>query len=117
MTASPADGTTSLNGLRFHFLDWGTRGEPPTLLLHGGAQTAHSWDEVAPDLARGHHVLALDQRGHGDTDWAPAGRYRRDDFVPSTRALVVARVWERSADGALSVGGLHPIGFAAMHPE
>src|SRR2546426_7972061 len=73
MSASPIDGTTTLNGLRFHFLDWGTRGEPPMLLLHGGAQTAHSWDEVAPDLARDHHVLALDQRGHGDTGWAPAG--------------------------------------------
>src|SRR6266480_3958136 len=59
MIVSPADGTTPLNGLRFHFLDWGTRGEPPMLLLHGGAQTAHSWDEVAPDLARDHHALAL----------------------------------------------------------
>src|SRR6266404_4520540 len=58
MTASPADVTTTLNGLRFHFLDWGTRGEPPMLLLHGGAQTAHSWDEVAPDLARDHHARA-----------------------------------------------------------
>ena len=65
------DGTTTLNGLRFHFLDWGTAGRDPILLLHGGAQTAHSWDEVAPDLARDHHVLALDQRGHGDSDWAP----------------------------------------------
>src|SRR6266480_3897700 len=88
MIASPADGTTTLNGLRFHFLDWGTRGEPPVLLLHGGAQTAHSWDEVAPDLARDHHVLALDQRGHGDTDWAPEGRYRRDDFVADIRPTI-----------------------------
>src|SRR5437899_512908 len=51
MTAPPANGTTTLNGLRFHFLDWGARGEPPMLLLHGGAQTAHSWDEVAPAQA------------------------------------------------------------------
>src|SRR5712664_4114525 len=108
MTASPADGTTSLNGLRFHFLDWRTRGEPPMLLLHGGAQTAHSWDEVAPDLARDHHVLALDQRGHGDTDWAPAGRYRRDDFVADIRAFLDDRdrralpiaVVEEGADGS-----------------
>src|SRR5438128_1920042 len=51
MIASPADGTTTLNGFRFHFLDWGARGEPPVLLLHGGAQTAHSWDAVAPAQA------------------------------------------------------------------
>jgi pimeloyl-ACP methyl ester carboxylesterase len=67
----PRDATTTLNGLRFHFLDWGTAGEAPLLLQHGGAQTAHSWDDVAPDFAADHHVLALDQRGHGDTDWAP----------------------------------------------
>jgi pimeloyl-ACP methyl ester carboxylesterase len=44
-------------------------------MLHGGAQTAHSFDEVAPPIARRHHVVCLDQRGHGDSDWAP--RYRR----------------------------------------
>jgi len=117
MTASPVDGTTTLNGLRFHFLDWGTRGEPPMLLLHGGAQTAHSWDEVAPDLARDHHVLALDQRGHGDTDWAPEGRYRRDDFVADIRAFLDDRDWERATVAALSLGGLNSIAFAATHPE
>src|SRR5438046_8875115 len=117
MTASPANGTTTLNGLRFHFLDWGARGEPPMLLLHGGAQTAHSWAEVAPDLARDHHVLALDQRGHGDTDWAPEGRYRRDDFVADIRAFLDDRGWERATLIALSLGGLNSIAFAATHPE
>jgi len=117
MIAPPANGTTTLNGLRFHFLDWGARGEPPMLLLHGGAQTAHSWDEVAPDLARDHHVLALDQRGHGDTDWAPEGRYRRDDFVADIRAFLDDRGWERATLIALSLGGLNSIAFAATHPE
>src|SRR2546427_9523168 len=117
VTPSPADRTTTLNGFRFHFLDWGARGEPPVLLLHGGAQTAHSWDEVAPDLARDHHVLALDQRGHGDTDWAPEGRYRRDDFVADIRAFLDDRGWERATLIALSLGGLNSIAFAATHPE
>ncbi len=116
MPASPADATTQLNGLRFHFLDWGTPGERPMLLLHGGAQTAHSWDEVAPDLARDHHVLALDQRGHGDTDWAPQGRYRRDDFVGDIRAFLEDRGWPRATLVALSLGGLNSIAFAATEP-
>ena len=117
MTSSPADGSTTLNGLRFHFLDWGTRGAPPMLLLHGGAQTAHSWDEVAPDLARDHHVLALDQRGHGDTDWAPERHYRRDDFVADILAFLDDRDWKRPTLVALSLGGLNSIAFAAAHPE
>jgi pimeloyl-ACP methyl ester carboxylesterase len=117
MTVSSRDGATTLNGLRFHFLDWGTEGRPPLLLLHGGAQTAHSWDDVAPDLARDHHVLALDQRGHGDSDWAPAGRYRRDDFVADIAAFLDDRGWLAAAVMALSLGGLNSIAFAARHPE
>jgi pimeloyl-ACP methyl ester carboxylesterase len=111
------DGVASLNGLGFHFLDWGTAGKARVLLLHGGAQTAHSWDEVAPDLARDHHVLALDQRGHGDTQWAPAGAYRRDDFVADVRAFLDDREWPAATLVALSLGGLNAIAFAATHPE
>jgi len=115
--ARAADHTTTLNGLRFHFLDWGTRGEPAMLLLHGGAQTAHSWDEVAPDLARDHHVLGLDQRGHGDSEWAPGGRYRRDDFVADMRAFLDDRDWRAATIVALSLGGLNSMAFAATHAE
>src|SRR2546429_1918431 len=117
MIASPADGTTTLNGFRFHFLDWGARGEPPVLLVDDGAQTAHSWDEVAPDRARDPHVLALDKGGHGAPDWAPEGRYRRDDFVADIRAFLDDRGWERATLIALSLGGLNSIAFAATHPE
>src|SRR5262245_24070572 len=116
-TGSARDATTSLNGLHFHYLDWGTAGRPPLLLLHGGAQTAHSWDEVAPDFARDHHVLALDQRGHGDTGWALDGRYRRDDFVTDIRAFLDDRRWESPTIMALSLGGLNSIAFAATHAE
>jgi pimeloyl-ACP methyl ester carboxylesterase len=115
--SSPRDAATTLDGLRFHYLDWGTAGEPPMLLLHGGAQTAHSWDEVAPDFARDHHVLALDQRGHGDTDWAPDGRYRRDDFVADIRSFLDDRDWSAPTIVALSLGGLNAIAFAARHPD
>lgn len=114
---APRDGTTRLNGLAFHFLDWGTASRPRVLLLHGGAQTAHSWDEVAPDLAHDHHVLALDQRGHGDTDWAPGGRYRREDFVADVRAFLDDRGWPDATIVGLSMGGINTIAFGAAHPE
>jgi esterase len=55
---------------RFHFLEWGDRDAPPIVLLHGGHQSAHSWDLVSLHLAQHYHVLALDQRGHGDSEWA-----------------------------------------------
>lgn len=58
-----------LNGLRFNLLDWGSVTNPPLILLHGGNQSAHSWDLVSLHLAERFRVIALDQRGHGDSEW------------------------------------------------
>ena len=45
-------------------------GGRPVLLLHGGGQTRHSWEETAIRLARaGYRAITIDQRGHGDSDW------------------------------------------------
>ena len=60
---------TVVRGLRFHFLEWGSPDAPPVLLLHGGNQSAHSWDLVSLHLSDRYHVFALDQRGHGDSEW------------------------------------------------
>jgi pimeloyl-ACP methyl ester carboxylesterase len=61
---------TVVRGQRFHFLEWGDDGAPTVLLLHGGNQSAHSWDLVSLHLADRYHVYALDQRGHGDSEWS-----------------------------------------------
>src|SRR5262249_53812789 len=63
------------NRLRHHLLEWSERG-PALLLLHGFLEHAHTWDLVAPQLAAaGHHVFALDWRGHGDSEWVGSGGY------------------------------------------
>jgi pimeloyl-ACP methyl ester carboxylesterase len=103
-----------LGGLRFHLLDWGTGGAPPILMLHGGAQTAHSFDEVAPALAGRHHVVCLDQRGHGDTSWAP--RYRREDFAADVDAVLDHLGWDTASLVGMSLGGLNAMAYAATRP-
>ena len=72
MAQIPRDGWLTVNGLSFHYLDWGGSGQP-LLLLHGLASTCHIWDMVAPILAQDHRVVALDQRGHGETDKPNSG--------------------------------------------
>jgi len=59
-----------LGELELHFLDWGDRDAPPVLFLHGFA--GHAWQTIFPaqSLAHDHWVIALDQRGHGDSAWA-----------------------------------------------
>jgi pimeloyl-ACP methyl ester carboxylesterase len=67
-------------GDRIHFLDWGGRGEPGVLLIHGLSNTAWSWAPVARRLVAVRRVVAMDLRGHGLSD-APTGAYRAEDLV------------------------------------
>src|SRR5215216_3915791 len=64
------DATVQLNGLRFHYRDWGNEGAQPLLLLHGFTGHARTWDTFAQAMRDRYRVLALDQRGHGETEWA-----------------------------------------------
>ncbi|MER7753237.1 alpha/beta fold hydrolase [Kitasatospora sp. NPDC097643] len=72
----------------------GRPGGPPLVLLHALGERATDWDTVLPDLAPGHHVYALDLRGHGDS--GRAARYglpeMRDDVLAVLDALGLARV-------------------------
>jgi pimeloyl-ACP methyl ester carboxylesterase len=82
------DRVITLNGLRVHYLDWGTSGKPPLILLHGIARTAHNFDHLAPHFTDRFHVLAVDMRGHGDSQWHPQGAYLVEDYVSDIEALI-----------------------------
>lgn len=86
MPLQPTDKTLTLDGLDFHYRDWGGTGTP-LVLLHGLASTSHIWDLAAPLLAQEYRVLALDQRGHGTTSKPDTG-YDSKTFVGDLRAFV-----------------------------
>ena len=78
----------------------------PVLLLHGGGQTKHAWGAAARSLAeRGWRAIALDQRGHGESDWAPSGIYKIDDFARDMRTVTASMQQPPAVVGA-SLGGL-----------
>ena len=83
---------------------------PPVLLLHGGGQTRHAWGSVAAAMAAaGLQALAIDQRGHGDSDWAADGRYTFLDFGADAAALASAvreRTGRRPVVVGASLGGI-----------
>ena len=64
---NPLDRTIKANGLNFHYLEWGDSSKPTVVMLHGVSQQAHSWDFISLALSPEYHVIAVDQRGHGDT--------------------------------------------------
>ncbi len=67
--------------LKLHYVDWGNHDLPIAILVHGGRDHSRSWDFVALNLREHFHVVALDLRGHGDSDWAIGGSYSITDHV------------------------------------
>src|SRR6185437_11857722 len=76
-TGSPGyvDRFIVVNGLRLHYLDWGSESKPPFIMLHGISRVAHQFDHIAPYFTANYRVIALDMRGHGDSAWSPEGAY------------------------------------------
>jgi pimeloyl-ACP methyl ester carboxylesterase len=76
------DRTFAGAGVQLRASCFGTTTDPPVLLLHGAGQTRHSWKTTASLLARmGFYAVALDMRGHGDSEWAHDGDYSRQALV------------------------------------
>jgi pimeloyl-ACP methyl ester carboxylesterase len=102
---------------RLHFLEWGDPQAPPVLLLHGVNQTAHSWDLVALHLCDRYHVFALDQRGHGDSEWTRDQDYSRDAMAQDALAFIAQQGIERPIVIGHSMGGGVTMQVAMRRPE
>ena len=109
----PEDKYIQANDLNFHYLDWGNPDNPPALLLHGFAQTCHSWDFVALSLSDRFHVHTLDQRGHGDSDWAATGDYDQEAFYRDLVGFVEALSLPPAVFVGLSMCGQLAFRYAA----
>src|SRR5262245_47082771 len=94
-----------LRQMRFHYLEWGATHAPPIVLLHGGHQSAHSWDLVSLHLAQRYRVLALDQRGHGDSEWARDVGYTNHEMSLDAEAFINALGLQRPVVMGHSMGG------------
>ena len=113
----PQDKEVTANGLRFHYLDWGTEGKQPILFLHGALQQAHSWDFVALSLCLDYHVLTMDARGHGDSQWALDGDYSLDAHQRDLDGFVEALGLEQFVLVGHSMGGRNGYVFASRHAD
>ncbi len=101
--------------MRLHALHWGDPGQPLLVLLHGGGANAHWWDHLAPAFADRFHVVALDFRGHGDSDHPDelvVGAFNED-----LEALVEHLDPDRLFLAGASMGGGVALDHAARHPD
>jgi pimeloyl-ACP methyl ester carboxylesterase len=113
----PADRFVTVNGLRIHYLDWGSEGKPPLIMLHGIGRVAHTFDHIAPHFVPHYHVMAVDMRGHGDSGWDPKGAYLVEDYTKDIEAMAEQLQLRNITIWGYSTGGRVAQVFAGLHPE
>jgi pimeloyl-ACP methyl ester carboxylesterase len=104
---------------RLHYLEWNPDGARTVILLHGNSANAWWWQPVARAIAPAYRLLALDQRGHGDSEWARPVAYSPVDYA-NDLARLVAHVASNTGKPVIvghSMGGLNVLAFARDHSE
>jgi len=114
---APADRFITVNGLRIHYLEWGSADKPPLIMLHGIGRVARTFDHIAPHFASRYRVLAVDMRGHGDSAWDPKGAYLVEDYVKDIEAIAQQLRLKNIVIWGNSTGGRVAQVFAGLHPE
>jgi len=107
---------TGSNDLELHLLRFSDEGVP-MLLIHGFGNDAHVWDESAPLVAPHYRTLALDMRGHGDSDCDPEGRYDHATMAEDVEIALAALGIERMVLVGHSMGGRVAMHVAGRNPE
>lgn len=114
---SPRDQFIDIRGLRLHYLNWDGAGRQPMLLLHGLQDCARCWDAYAATMRDRYHVMALDHRGHGDSQWACPDGYRLSEYVGELAEFIEALDLRDLILIGHSAGGKNAFIYAADHPE
>jgi len=91
---------------------WGSNNQELVILLHGGGQTRHAWGDTGKKLAEaGYHSVALDLRGHGDSEWDKDGDYSirayKDDLV-----CIINEIGKPARLVGASLGGMASLALA-----
>ena len=101
-------------GQRVSALVWGDA-EPELVLIHGGAQNAHTWDTVA--LALGRPLVAVDMPGHGHSDWRDDGHYGPVENAEAVAVALRELAPNAAAVMGMSLGGLTTTVLASRHAD
>jgi pimeloyl-ACP methyl ester carboxylesterase len=112
-TASqPADKIVTANGLRLHYLEWGSSAAPTIVCVHGYTSSAEAFNALARRLADRFHILAMDVRGHGESAWSPTQAYDYADQAADLAAFVDRLVPQRFVLIGTSMGGIIAMAYA-----
>ena len=118
MNTEPIDELIQLRGQRFHYRVWPCKSKsaPVLVLLHGFTGHARSWDSFARQMCHRYTVYALDQRGHGESDWSPNAAYGVSEMVEDFVAFVRSLGFAKFHLLGLSMGGIVSFHYAGRRP-
>jgi len=104
---------------RLHYLEWNPHAPRTVILLHGNTANAWWWEPVARVIAAEYRLLALDQRGHGDSQWARPAAYSPIDYANDIARFVAHATAnaEKPVVVGHSMGGMNVLAFARAHPD
>ncbi len=116
-TTEAVDRFVKVSDLNLHYLEWGDAGAPPVIMIHGLSGNAHAFDNLAPHFVPRYHVISVDVRGRGDSDWVADGNYSNDAYVADLEGLRQALGFERFSLVGTSMGGRISLTYAGTYPE
>ncbi|BAV64435.1 alpha/beta hydrolase [Sphingobium cloacae] len=96
---------------------WGDETAPAVVLLHGLRGFSGTWRGLAQHLSGSFHLIALDQRGRGESDWDPGHNYYTDAYLADLVSVVDGLKLDRFSLIGHSMGGTTSYVFASLHPE
>ena len=111
----PLSKTLTVNGLALHYLEWGKENAPPIVCVHGYTGSADAFNALARHLQDRVHILALDVRGHGGSDWSPAGAYRYEDQAGDLAEFAEQLGLQKFVLIGTSMGGIIAMTYASEH--
>jgi pimeloyl-ACP methyl ester carboxylesterase len=103
-------------GVTLDYVDRGPRDAPVVLFVHGYLDSWRIWEWALSFLPQDYRLIALSQRGFGDSD-KPAAGYTQLDYVRDLRAFMTRLGIERATIVGQSMGGLIAHHFAILHPD
>jgi pimeloyl-ACP methyl ester carboxylesterase len=106
-----------VNGLHLSVREWGAAGAPAIVLLHGLRGYSGTWRKLATELRGRTRLIALDQRGRGDSAWDPERNYYTDAYLADLEVLVDMLELDRFVLIGHSMGGTTAYVYAARHPD
>jgi pimeloyl-ACP methyl ester carboxylesterase len=116
-STTPRSHTLVRDGVKLHHLEWGAENRDAIVLVHGSRLHAHVWDDFGRRYSDRYRIIAVDQRGHGDSGWGGEGGYDLEDFYRDLRTVVEAKGLKRYTLIGHSLGGRVSMLYASRHHD